>query len=128
MAFSPINLSIASPEEIFQRQAYVNTTAKYIVVYDALGNCHQLPILTQLSLGNIPFSLQFPRMQDYEQNILLQSMKVRDVCLPMKTGITGSGAGELPKACLINVIVKDNGRSSAWRVHSELIYQRLRAY
>ena len=60
MAFSPVNLAIAKPEELFQRPAYINAAAKHtiMIVYDANGNAHQLSILIQLSRGNIPFSLQ----------------------------------------------------------------------
>ena len=42
MSFSQVDLSIAKPEELFQRLAYVNSVAKHEVVYDAFGNAHQL--------------------------------------------------------------------------------------
>ena len=81
MSFSPVNLSIAKPEESFQQLAYINAVAKHAVVYDAIDNAHQLSILLiQLSRRKIPFSPQFSRMQDYEQNAIFQSMKVQDLC------------------------------------------------
>ena len=44
MSFSPVNLSIAKPEESFQQLAYINAVAKHAVVYYAVGNAHQLSI------------------------------------------------------------------------------------
>ena len=70
MVFSPVNLSTAKQEALFQRLAWVNATAKDTVVYDALGDCHQISILIQLR-GKISFSPQFTAVfmpQDYEQN------------------------------------------------------------
>ena len=79
MSFSPVKLSIARPEELFQRLAYISAAAKNAVVYDAIGNDHQLSILIQLSWGKIPLKPQYSRMQDYEQNAILQSIEVQDL-------------------------------------------------
>ena len=87
MSFSPVNLSIAKLEELFQRLAYINAVAKYAGIYDTIGNAHQLLILIQLSRGKIPFSPPYLRMQDYEQNAILQSMKVQDLCCTYKDWI-----------------------------------------
>ena len=122
MSFGKVNLPIAKPEELFQRQAYINAVVKHAVVYNAIGNAHQLSKLIQLSRGKIPSSLQFSRIRDYEQNAILRSMKVQDFCCTYSDWIQRGGT---PNS-MINVTVKDNGSTSAWEVHcSELIYQRL---
>ena len=69
MAFSQVDLSSATLEELFQRLAWYNATTKHTIVYDAMGNCHQLSKRTQLSQGKIPFPPCFPQMREFEQNI-----------------------------------------------------------
>ena len=123
MPIIQVNLNSATTEELFERLAWFYATAHQVQIYDEEGYGHPISALVNLSRGKIPFPPRFALQNDLVQKqAYLQSLKVQNTCCTFEDWVK---LGGFPKACLASVIVKGNGRFSAWKDRSsELTYQR----
>ena len=77
--YNPINIATATMEEIYERLCWVYSAFRSTVIFDAIGNPHQLSVLTQLTRGKIPYPDRFCEMYDYIQSGIVQKLQVKDV-------------------------------------------------
>ncbi len=75
----PVNIATAAMEDIYQRLCWVYTTMHNTWVYDHKCDSHHLSHLTKLFLEKIPYSEQFSKKPDYEQNSLIRDLRVKDI-------------------------------------------------
>jgi hypothetical protein len=67
----PVNIAIATMEDIYEKLCWSYTTMRNTFVYDHKDDSYLLSDLTELFAGKILYPEQFSKKPDYEQNSLL---------------------------------------------------------
>ncbi len=74
-----INIATAAMEDIYERLCWVYTTLRNTLVFDHRGVPHNLMFITDLSRGKIPYPEQFSKKPDYEQEIVIRDLPLKDI-------------------------------------------------
>ncbi len=75
----PVNIATAAMEEIYERLFWLYTTVHNTFSCKHKSDSYYLSDLTELSEGKIPYPEQIAKKPDYEQNSLLQDLRVKDI-------------------------------------------------
>ncbi len=76
--------------DTYERLCWVYTTMSNTLVYDHKGDSHHLSDISDLLIGKIPYPEQFSEKPDYEQDSLLQDLRMKTSFVQ---GLIGSSKG-----------------------------------
>jgi hypothetical protein len=74
-----VNFETAVIKDIYERLCWVYTTLRNTLVFDHKGEANHRFDISELSKGKIPYAEQCSKKPDYEQDSLIQDLRMKDI-------------------------------------------------